>query len=54
MSDGAHEEHNLDVHSVDSYWNFLKEKREEINKVKESRKLCFYLVKWGTSYRYPF
>jgi hypothetical protein len=45
MSDGAHEEHNLDVHSVDSYWNFLKEKREEINKVSPT----FCAAKWKQS-----
>jgi organic radical activating enzyme len=45
MSDGAHEEHNLDVHSVDSYWNFLKEKREEINKVSPT----FCGAKWKQS-----
>ena len=45
MSDGAHEEHNLDVHSVDSYWNFLKEKREVINSVSPS----FCAAKWKQS-----
>lgn len=45
MSDGAHEEHNLDVHSVDSYWNFLKEKREQINAVSPT----FCAAKWKQS-----
>lgn len=45
MSDGAHEEHKLDVHSVDSYWNFLKEKREQINAVSPS----FCAAKWKQS-----
>lgn len=45
MSDSAHEEHKLDVHSVDSYWNFLKEKREEINKVSPT----FCAAKWKQS-----
>ena len=45
MSDGAHEEHKLDVHAVDSYWNFLKEKREQINAVSPS----FCAAKWKQS-----
>lgn len=45
MSDDLHTKHNLDVHSVDAYWNFLKEKREEINKVSPT----FCAAKWKQS-----
>ena len=31
--DSPHAQHNLDVHDPNAYFNFLKEKREEINNV---------------------